>query len=139
MAKITPQQAEQMLSDISPKKVFVLKKGGTIKSIGQLLEALKNMDDETFNFHVNNQKNDFSNWIRDVIQDADLAKSILKHNKKKDVQEIVDKRIKRLKWIELNPLEDNALITRSLIRGPLLISSKYMHLRLYLSFLIIVA
>jgi hypothetical protein len=42
----------------------------------ELGEALAVMADETFAYHSNSDKKDFSNWMRDVIGDEKLAKDL---------------------------------------------------------------
>ncbi len=34
------------------------------------------MSDETFSFHLNESKNDFRNWVKDVIGDEKLARDL---------------------------------------------------------------
>ena len=34
------------------------------------------MTDETYGYHWNTEKKDFSNWVRDVIGDVELAKDL---------------------------------------------------------------
>lgn len=63
--------------DISPEKYFILKDGTPIKSIKELAMMMDSMSDESFSFHVNEEKNDFANWIKDVFGKKDLADSLL--------------------------------------------------------------
>jgi hypothetical protein len=44
----------------------------------ELAEALATMTDETFVYHSNAEKKDFSNWVRDIIGDEKLAKDLEK-------------------------------------------------------------
>jgi len=39
----------------------------------ELETALNTMTDETYSFHANTEKNDFTNWVQDVIKDEKLA------------------------------------------------------------------
>jgi hypothetical protein len=56
----------------------------------ELCEGLESMSDETFVFHVNADKNDFSNWVRDVITDEKLARDLSKtRNRSQAVQRVV--------------------------------------------------
>lgn len=60
-------------------KYFWLVNGQVIRSIRQLIEKVPELTDEEFNYHVNDQKNDFFNWIMGIFEDhevADLIKSI---------------------------------------------------------------
>ncbi|MBN1544851.1 hypothetical protein JW898_05320 [Candidatus Woesearchaeota archaeon] len=65
--------AKGSVTDIPPEKYFILRSGTPIKSIEELALMLDSISDEDFSFHVNVQKNDFSNWLKDVFGRADLA------------------------------------------------------------------
>jgi hypothetical protein len=62
--------------DISPEKYFVLCNGTTIKDIHELAHVIESISDDEFRFHVNAEKNDFSNWIRDVFAQEALAEKL---------------------------------------------------------------
>ena len=47
------------------------------------------MTDETFVCHVNNQKNDFSTWVKEVIGDEKLAAYLQKSPTKTQAEIIV--------------------------------------------------
>ena len=87
---------EELLGNVPEDKVFWLKNGSSICNLKDLLVNLRSMDDETFKFHVNKEKNDFKQWIVHVLRDDKLAKDIsrLKRRDKFIVQ--VKKRIKTL-------------------------------------------
>lgn len=65
--------ANKFLSNVPLDKVFWVCDGRILKNINELAEAIKTMSDDTFAYHCNPEKNDFTNWIRDVVGDADLA------------------------------------------------------------------
>jgi hypothetical protein len=79
MAKILKADAERLLGDVPGEYVFRSYDGEILRNLRDLAHALSVMTDETFAFHVGAQKNDFSNWVRDIIKEkklaADLAKS----------------------------------------------------------------
>jgi hypothetical protein len=62
--------------EVTPEQYFILKNGQPVKSLRELIDILDYIDDTTFEHHVNEYRNDFSNWIRDVIGDADLADKV---------------------------------------------------------------
>lgn len=64
---------------------FVLKDGRRISSILDLVNQLGNVDEDTFRYHVNQYKNDFGKWIRDVFDYPELAEVIEKANSKTDM------------------------------------------------------
>lgn len=55
---------------------FVLKDGRKLKTMYELIDELETMPDETFREHVNEWKNDFATWIKDVFQAPNLADEI---------------------------------------------------------------
>jgi len=79
---------------IHPDKYFYLHGGGVMKSLHELLHILKDMEEHVFNHHVNEERNDFANWSRDVFQKKELADDI-QHVKERD--EIINRVTKHLK------------------------------------------
>jgi len=72
------------IQNIMPEKYFFVNDGTVIKHLGELPDALRNMSPETFNYHVNTDKNDFHNWVKDVFQHPSLARKI-KSSKQKEL------------------------------------------------------
>jgi hypothetical protein len=63
-----------------------------IKSIRELKDALELMSDKTYAYHSNNEKNDFSNWVKDIIGDDKLARDLSKSSDKRQAFEYVKAR-----------------------------------------------
>lgn len=82
--------ADKVIKDIPPNKWFVLKDGRKIKSVAELKETLKTIEDHTFNHHVNDAKNDFSSWIRHVFEDANLADKIIFAKTKEELIKVLE-------------------------------------------------
>ena len=76
-----------------PEKFFVLVTGIPIKNLKELANTLETMNDWVFNHHVNDSRNDFSSWIKDVLDEEILAKEI------KDVRNIKEMELKILKYL----------------------------------------
>ena len=55
---------------------FYLHNGTPLKSIAELIDELVHMDQIVFNHHIDKQKNDFANWLRDVFGQKELARRI---------------------------------------------------------------
>lgn len=68
----------KLLKSVLPEKAFYVCDGSVFNNLRELSDGLKRMSDESFSQHVNTEKNDFHNWIRDVFQEAKLANSVLK-------------------------------------------------------------
>ena len=57
-------------------QIFFLANGTHVKNLLQLAEVLHSLNDNHYSHHVNQERNDFSNWVRDVFQEPKLAKRI---------------------------------------------------------------
>ncbi len=68
--------AKKLLAKVPAEYVFWCHDGSVYTDIYDLLEGLQTMSDETFAYHSNLEKHDFSNWIRDIIEDAELADAL---------------------------------------------------------------
>lgn len=78
MVKITRMDAEKLLGEVSQEKRFRCSDGRMLKTLPELEVALKEISEETFRYHCNKTKSDFSNWVRDVIGDEELSEELRK-------------------------------------------------------------
>jgi len=78
MAETLKEQAKRLLADVPEEYVFWCHDGGILRSMKELGDALNSMTDETYAFHANAEKNDFTNWVRDIIKDGRLARDLQK-------------------------------------------------------------
>ena len=86
----------RQLKSVSQDKVFYVFEGPVIKNLYELAEALLAMSQKSFSHHVNSSKNDFANWVRDVVDDAILALRLSAQRDKREMEKIVKARIKEL-------------------------------------------
>lgn len=63
--------------------IFYFSDGRESDSIQGLYETLKKIDENTFKYHCNAQKNDFYSWISQGLGDEDTAKAIRRIRTKK--------------------------------------------------------
>ena len=91
------QDAQQLLANVPPEYVFWLPDGRTLANMSELLEALRTMPDEMYAYHVNHEKNDFTNWVKDIIKDERLANDLRKATSKRQAATRVTERINTLK------------------------------------------
>jgi len=69
---------------------FILCSGEQIKDLKELAFAFESMHPDVFNHHVNEEKNDFANWIENTFKEKELATNIhLKHNSKDSQIEVL--------------------------------------------------
>ena len=78
MVKLTKAMAETRLGDVAAEKYFFCQDGQVFKNLRELAAALKDMSAGTYQQHVNESKNDFSNWVNQVIGDDKLSRDLLK-------------------------------------------------------------
>jgi hypothetical protein len=78
MTKILKQDAEKRLADVPGEYAFWCNDGRIVKSMRELKEALEQMGDAIYVYHVNAEKNDFSTWVKDVLVDEKLARDLSK-------------------------------------------------------------
>jgi hypothetical protein len=76
MATILKKDAKKMLAKVPEENVFWCRDGRIVKNMRELEKALTSMADETYTYHSNGAKADFSNWVKDVIGDEKLAKDL---------------------------------------------------------------
>lgn len=95
--KITKEGAEYLLRNVEPERCFWVNNGQIISNLEGLEIAIKEMGKESFSYHVNKDKNDFSVWISDVIEDKTLAKDISKAKTKEKFLKKVKERVSYLK------------------------------------------
>ena len=96
-AVVSKAVAKSWLADVPADKVFLCHDGRVIKNLEELSAALREMSEETFRYHVTTERNDFSNWVQDVIGDYELSTGIRNSVTKAEASEAVDDRIAGLK------------------------------------------
>ena len=84
---------KKLLSTAPEQHSFFVADGTMISNLAQLVDRLETMHEDTYKFHANNDKNDFSNWIRDIFEDAQLAESLKTASNKIEAQLAIAKRL----------------------------------------------
>lgn len=97
MAGITSPMAGKWLVDVPQDKQFWCRDGRTLKSLPELGVALIQMTEETYRYHANENKNDFSKWVSDVIGDVELAKALQKSTSRVQAAKTVADRVS---WLQ---------------------------------------
>jgi hypothetical protein len=75
--------------DIPQEKYFILANGQPVKNVAELAAILDQLEDHVFNHHVNTDRNDFHNWVKDVFEDVELARKISGVGDKKHMQLVI--------------------------------------------------
>ena len=93
----TKEESNRYLCDAAPEQCFWVNNGPILKNLEELANTIPQMSDETFKHHVNNEKNDFSAWVNDVIGDKKLANDLLSSKNKISAAKKVTARLNSLK------------------------------------------
>jgi len=96
MNKVTKEMAEKFLGNVPPENCFWLCDGQALNNLNDLGKALKGMKKDTFIYHANKDKNDFANWIKDILTDEELSKKVGAAKTKSAVEKAVKARISEL-------------------------------------------
>lgn len=97
MAVMAKTTAKKLLADAPDDKRFWVSDGKTVKNLAELGMALKQMSDETYSYHYNEEKCDFSTWVRDVIGDDELASNLENAATRAKAARYVSNRLTQLK------------------------------------------
>lgn len=97
MLKFTKEVAEKILGNVPQDKQFWCSGGRVLKNLQELEVALKELSDDAFRYHVNETKNDFSNWVREVIGDEKLSRDLQKSTTRNQAIKSV---ASRLAWLK---------------------------------------
>lgn len=87
------------LENVPERYAFYLKTGKKLLNVEQLAKELKTMEKDVFYHHVTDERNDFHNWIRDIVLDLELAEKMLNAKKPVDAVKVVEDRIKFIKSV----------------------------------------
>ncbi len=90
-------EAAQIMQNVSDDKAFWASNGSVLKNLGDLAMALEVMSSEQYRQHANYEKNDFCNWLNEVIRDDILAKELMHARNKESAIKKVKERIETLK------------------------------------------
>lgn len=74
---------------------FWIYNGPVLESIVDLRDALVAITDEQFNHHINLEKNDFANWVENVLQEPALAQKMRSYRTRKSIHKIVEVYLKK--------------------------------------------
>lgn len=95
---MTEAHKKRILSDTAPEKAFWTTNGVICRNIYELANNVAGLSEKDFKYHVNedNRKNDFAKWIREVLEDEDLAARLRSVMDKARYSDIIRQRIREL-------------------------------------------
>jgi len=91
-------QRAHYLANVPEEQFFCVHNGSTLKNLFDLRELLRGADEESYNYHVTSEKNDFKSWISDAVKDKELANQLENGMTKDRMMEIVEARINSMEY-----------------------------------------
>lgn len=91
------EDAIKYLNDAAPEQCFWVNNGPILKNLEELANALQSMSDETYRYHANKEKNDFTKWLSEIIGDKKLANELLSSKSRGSALKKVRGRLESLK------------------------------------------
>jgi len=89
---VTKQEAEKLLADVREDYSFWCCDGSIFRNMRDLMVGLASMSTDTFSYHLNHAKNDFSKWVYDVIGDEQLADDLSNSTSQREAARTVNER-----------------------------------------------
>jgi hypothetical protein len=86
-------QLDKLLVKVPAEYVFYCRDGSVYADLRELAEGLEAMSDETFAYHSNLEKQDFGNWVRDIVGDEELANDLARATNRVQAAEYLVARI----------------------------------------------
>lgn len=81
------------MKEVNP---FYVCNGNSLFSLEDLLNELKNIEDNFFFHHVSGTKNDFSAWVLYELKEKALSNQLSKTNEKEKMIKSIEKRLNKL-------------------------------------------
>ena len=98
------EDIKKILSNVSDFESFWFCNNTVASSLEELSKLLLEVDDTTFRYHLHKNKNDYEDWIKNIIGDEEFSKEISRVKTRitlsKKIEERVDFLKKQLKILE---------------------------------------
>lgn len=94
--KLSKFEAQKIMANVPEEKIFWSHDGQIFRNIIELAKGLVVMTDETYAYHANTYKNDFVNWVKDIIGDEQMARDLSKSMSRQDAARKIDARVNYL-------------------------------------------
>ena len=88
--------SKTFLEDVENGKEFLVKDGRVVRNLKELAQVIKEIPLEIFLHHVNEEKNDFADWIKQVIGDFVLANRIKRFRSRSSISRLIERRVLEL-------------------------------------------
>lgn len=81
-------------NDVEASKAFWVCDGQVLMNLVDLTHALKEMSEDVYKSHANKDKNDFADWIKDVMGEKKFSENIRKSRNKESMIKKLKRKLK---------------------------------------------
>jgi hypothetical protein len=92
-SSISEYNGQGILFDVLSENSLELIDKTEIRNLVELVEALKNMSDDIYGYHVSFLKNDFSDWIKNKVKDEKLGLDLFESSTKTEMIKLIEQKI----------------------------------------------
>lgn len=100
--------------DVEPELRLWLSDGRVIRTIEDLYKAVKNMKEKIFNEHVDKNRNEFAEWVSEILGQEKLAGELANAPNRKDTADILKRFVEKSKSISLFPAAEKLINQKEL-------------------------
>ncbi|MFH1182191.1 MAG: hypothetical protein V1702_04490 [Candidatus Woesearchaeota archaeon] len=100
--------------DVEPELRLWLSDGRVIRTIEELYNAVKNMKNSVYNEHVSKSRNEFADWVGEILGQEKLAHELAKAASRKESANILKMFVEKSKSIRLIPEAEKLLEEKEL-------------------------
>ncbi len=90
----TKKRGKKVLVIAVGDRCFRVNYGSALRDLLELRDTLRDINEEQFNHHVNEIRNDFADWVGDVLEDKKTALHIIKTKTINSMLKVVEKALK---------------------------------------------
>lgn len=90
-------ESEGPKMEVEPELAIWLANGKTVKSLTELASSLRKMKASDYKEHVNPERNEIAEWVQEVLNNQELARSLRKAKGKMQAAQYTERELKALK------------------------------------------
>jgi hypothetical protein len=87
--RLPKETCQQWLAECKEDNAFISIDGHRIKSVKAMVKLFERMSEDTYNYHVGPNKNDFAAWVEGVFQNGHLAANFRSARSKREAYQYV--------------------------------------------------
>ena len=89
-SETTARREKATHTALNPRKYFWMSNGVVVRSLLELSDVLKSIDDKLYEMHVDDKKNDFAKWVTDTLKNEQLGEKLKRARNKKEMTQLIE-------------------------------------------------